>query len=94
MLEFAKTAPTISARKRIRGLTLTTTDLDWFTGDGPEVTGPGESLLMALAGRRGITDELSGPGRPELARRIGDWNPATGTRRPLPWPAPLLTIAA
>jgi len=36
------------------------------------VTGPGESLLMALAGRRGITDELSGPGRTELARRIGD----------------------
>lgn len=72
VLEFAKTAPTISARKRIRGLTLTATDLDWSTGDGPEVTGPGESLLMALAGRRGITDELSGPGRPELARRIGD----------------------
>ena len=72
VLEFAKTAPTISARKRIRGLTLTATDLDWTTGDGPEVTGPGESLLMALAGRRGITDELSGPGLPELVHRIGD----------------------
>lgn len=72
VLEFAKTAPTISARKRLRGLTLTATDLDWSAGAGPEVTGPGESLLMALAGRRGITDELSGPGVPELARRVGD----------------------
>jgi len=36
------------------------------------VTGPGESLLMALAGRRGITDELFLVCVPELARRIGD----------------------
>jgi uncharacterized protein (TIGR03083 family) len=71
VLEFAKTAPTISAKKRIRGLRLTATDVDWTSGDGPEVTGPGEALLMALAGRRGITAELSGPGLPELARRIG-----------------------
>jgi hypothetical protein len=36
------------------------------------VTGPGEALLMALAGRGGITGELSGPGLAELARRNGD----------------------
>ena len=71
-LDYARTAPPIRARKRIRGLTLTATDLDWTTGEGPEVTGPGEGLLMALAGRRGITPELSGPGLPQLARRIGD----------------------
>lgn len=71
VLDFARTAPTISAGKRIRGLTLTATDLDWTTGTGPEVTGPAEALLMALAGRRGVTDELSGPGVPELAARIG-----------------------
>jgi uncharacterized protein (TIGR03083 family) len=71
-LEYAKSAPPIRARKRIRGLTLTATDLDWTTGEGPEVTGPGEALLLALAGRRGITGELSGPGLPELAGRIGD----------------------
>ncbi|GAA4693958.1 maleylpyruvate isomerase family mycothiol-dependent enzyme [Pseudonocardia yuanmonensis] len=71
VLEFARTAPTIGARKRIRGLTLTATDLDWTTGEGPEVSGPGEALLMALAGRRGITGDLSGPGLPELAERIG-----------------------
>lgn len=72
VLDFAKTAPKIGARKRIRGLRLAATDLDWTTGEGPEVSGPAEALLMALAGRRGVTGELAGPGRPELARRIGD----------------------
>jgi hypothetical protein len=36
------------------------------------VTGPAEALLMALAGRRGITHELSGPGLRVLAARVGD----------------------
>ncbi len=70
-LEFARTAPTIGAAKRIRGLTLIATDLDWTTGSGPAVEGPAESLLMAVAGRRGIVAELSGPGRQTLAERIG-----------------------
>lgn len=70
VLDFARTAPTIGAKKRIRGLTLTATDLDWSTGTGHVVEGPGESLLMALAGRCGVVDELSGPGQPELAHRI------------------------
>ena len=35
VLEFAKTAPPIHAAKRIRGLTLTATDIDWTTGHGP-----------------------------------------------------------
>ncbi|MCE3553224.1 maleylpyruvate isomerase family mycothiol-dependent enzyme [Pseudonocardia sp. RS11V-5] len=71
VLDYARTAPPIRARTRIRGLTLRATDLDWTTGSGPEVTGPAEALLMALAGRPGITGELSGPGLPELAARIG-----------------------
>ncbi|HZZ50692.1 MAG TPA: maleylpyruvate isomerase family mycothiol-dependent enzyme [Pseudonocardia sp.] len=69
-LDFAATARPIRAVPRIRGLTLTATDLEWRTGDGPEITGPGESLLMALAGRRGITDELTGPGLATLMSRI------------------------
>lgn len=71
VLEFAKTAPPLGSKKRIRGLTLTATDLDWTTGNGPEVAGPGEALLMALAGRHGIIGELSGPGLPVLVARIG-----------------------
>jgi uncharacterized protein (TIGR03083 family) len=70
-LDFARTAPTIGAARRIRGLTLTATDLDWTTGTGPAVEGPAESLLMALAGRQATTAELRGRGQPILARRIG-----------------------
>lgn len=70
-LDTAKTAPTIGAAKRIKDLTLTATDIDWTTGEGPEITGTGEALLMSIAGRRGITAELSGPGVATLSDRIG-----------------------
>jgi uncharacterized protein (TIGR03083 family) len=70
VLEFARTAPTIGAARRIHGLTLTATDLDWTAGKGPAVEGPAESLLMAIAGRRGTARELTGPGQPALAGRI------------------------
>lgn len=70
VLDVARTAPTIGAAKRIRGLTLVATDLDRTTGAGPVVEGPAESLLMALAGRRGVAAELSGPGRPTLGERL------------------------
>jgi uncharacterized protein (TIGR03083 family) len=69
-LDTARSAPTLAAAKRIRGLTLTATDLDWTTGDGPAVEGPGEALLMVIAGRAGITPELAGPGVTILAERI------------------------
>lgn len=69
-LDFGRTAPTLHARRRIRGLRLTATDLDWSTGDGPTVAGPAEPLLMAIAGRP-TTDELTGPGLATLAERIG-----------------------
>jgi uncharacterized protein (TIGR03083 family) len=70
-LDFGRTARPIGAKKRIQGLALAATDLDWSAGDGPVVEGPAESLLMAMGGRRGIVDELSGPGLPTLAGRIG-----------------------
>lgn len=70
VLDFARGAPPLQARPRIRGLTLQATDLDWRTGNGPLVEGPAEALLMALAGRTGITAELTGPGVATLAARI------------------------
>lgn len=69
-LQFAPTAPPIKAGKRIRGLTLAATDLDWTIGEGPIVEGPGEALLMALAGRPAALPELSGSGAPTLAERV------------------------
>ena len=46
------------------------TDLDWSLNDGPEVSGPGMSLLLAMAGRPAGLESLSGPGVPELHRRM------------------------
>ena len=69
-LDTARSAPTLSAAKIIRGLTLRATDLDWSTGDGPVVEGPGEALLMAMAGRRGMSAELTGSGAATLAARL------------------------
>jgi hypothetical protein len=56
--------------QRGTGLRLQATDIAWSHGDGPEVLGPAESILMALAGRRGTLAELSGPGLPILASRM------------------------
>jgi uncharacterized protein (TIGR03083 family) len=70
-LDFAKTSPAIRGFWHRRGLRLVATDLDWSVGTGPEVTGTGEALLMAIAGRRVSIDELAGPGRPLLRRHLG-----------------------
>jgi uncharacterized protein (TIGR03083 family) len=70
-LSFARFAPPIGAFWRARGLRLVATDLGWAAGRGPEVRGPGEALLMAISGRRGVVGELSGPGQATLAARIG-----------------------
>jgi uncharacterized protein (TIGR03083 family) len=71
-LSFARFAPPIGAFWRARGLRLVATDLDWAAGRGPEVLGPAEALLMAISGRRGVVQELAGPGQPTLAARIGN----------------------
>ena len=70
-LNFARIAPPLGAGRLIRGLRLTATDFDWTTGRGPEVRGPGEALLLSIAGRRGIVGELEGPGQAILHERIG-----------------------
>ncbi|BBZ69857.1 maleylpyruvate isomerase family mycothiol-dependent enzyme [Mycobacterium paraseoulense] len=53
-----------------RGVRLTTTDLDWSHGRGPELTGPAEAVLMAVSGRHSAIVELAGPGQRVLARRL------------------------
>jgi uncharacterized protein (TIGR03083 family) len=60
-LNFALVAPPIRGLWRARGLRLVATDLDWAAGRGQLVEGPAEALLMAIAGRRGVTDQLTGP---------------------------------
>ena len=69
-LDFALRSPRLPAKRLTRGLSLVATDLDWVTGDGPRVSGPAESLLMAASGRAGTAPELDGPGAQILEQRI------------------------
>jgi uncharacterized protein (TIGR03083 family) len=69
-LNFARFAPTIRGAWRARGVRLVASDLDWSHGRGPEVRGPGEALLMAMAGRRAALDDLDGPGKAKLAQQF------------------------
>ncbi|ETW21257.1 maleylpyruvate isomerase family mycothiol-dependent enzyme [Mycobacterium gastri] len=70
VLQLVPKNPRLGARPRINGLRLRATDLDWTHGSGPEVTGTGEALLVAMAGRPAAVADLSGPGRRTLAQRL------------------------
>ena len=70
VLGIALGAPTLPARRNARGLTLRATDLDWSTGAGPEVEGPAEALLMAVAGRAQALGDLGGAGLDTLRSRV------------------------
>ncbi|MFC9665105.1 maleylpyruvate isomerase family mycothiol-dependent enzyme [Nocardia sp. NPDC127606] len=54
-----------------KGLRFVATDVDWSSGDGPEVRGPGEAIALAVVGRTAALDDLTGGGLPELRRRLG-----------------------
>ena len=60
----------VGARKRAAGLRLVASDLDWAHGDGPEVVGTGEAVLLAICGRPVVLDELSGAGVDRLRTRV------------------------
>ena len=49
-------------RSRARGLRVEATDIGWVWGDGELVAGPGEAIMMALAGRESAVEELTGAG--------------------------------
>lgn len=55
------------ARRRLRGVALVADDVAWRAGDGPEVRGPVEALLLLLTGRSAALDRLRGPGLPLLS---------------------------
>ncbi len=56
-----KMATTLVDRKPLEGVRLVATDRDWSFGEGDEITGSGEALMMGMAGRP-VLDELTGPG--------------------------------
>lgn len=57
-------------RGHLGGLRLVATDQDWTHGDGQELRGPSEALVMALTGRAVALDDLAGPGVDVLSRRL------------------------
>ncbi len=60
----------IGAKRRIAGLRLRASDVDWTGGDGPEVTGPLSSLVLSMTGRRAGLVDLTGDGVATLATRV------------------------
>lgn len=55
------------ARRRLRGLCLTATDADWTAGDGEEVRGPIDALVLLFTGRAATAaSRLEGPGLQRL----------------------------
>ncbi|MDO3649139.1 maleylpyruvate isomerase family mycothiol-dependent enzyme [Nocardia mangyaensis] len=55
---------------RTRGLRFIATDVAWSAGKGPEIHGPGEAIALAAVGRPVALADLTGPGLPELRRRL------------------------
>jgi uncharacterized protein (TIGR03083 family) len=72
VLNYALTSPATRGAHRTRGVRLVATDLDWSHGDGLQVTGPAEALLMAMAARPDAFNQLTGPGKELLAQRVCD----------------------
>lgn len=59
----------LKVKARIAGVTFRMTDGDWSYGSGPEVSGPGISILMAMVGRKIALGDLSGDGVAVLSGR-------------------------
>jgi len=52
----------LGTKRRITGVMLRATDVDWSHGSGPEVAGPILAILMAMTGREAALDDLSEAG--------------------------------
>ena len=66
---YKKTGGPLRAKKRVDGLKLQATDVDWSTGAGPEVEGPCMSLILAMVGRTGALADCEGAGVETLRAR-------------------------
>jgi uncharacterized protein (TIGR03083 family) len=65
----ARTSTAMGGSKQlVAGVMLVATDADLTIGDGPEVSGPALSILLAISGRDVALADLDGPGVPNLRR--------------------------
>jgi uncharacterized protein (TIGR03083 family) len=60
----------VGAKKRMRGLKVTASDVGWSFGSGPEVSGPGMAVLLVMTGRSRGLDDLQGAGLDDLRARM------------------------
>lgn len=60
----------VNSRTMAKALRLVATDGPFRAGDGPEVSGPTEALVMLMAGRAPYLDEVGGAGKGSLASRL------------------------
>jgi hypothetical protein len=67
---YTKVSFPVGTKKRIQGLKLAAIDLDWSHGSGPEVSGPGQALLLVMTGRAAGLGDLSGGGVGALRDRM------------------------
>ena len=58
------------AKRKMQRFRLTATDIAWSVGDGMEVRGPMDALLLVLTGRLVAVKRLSGDGAAELAAQL------------------------
>ena len=66
---YKKTGAPLRGKERVKGLKLRATDVDWQIGDGPEVSGPCMSLILAMVGRTEALADCEGEGVAKLRDR-------------------------
>ena len=66
---YKKTGAPLRAKKRLEGLKLRATDVDWSAGEGPEVSGPCMSLILGMVGRADALADCAGDGVQTLKSR-------------------------
>lgn len=60
----------VKSKQRMAGLRWRATDVGWTAGDGPEVVGAAEALVLLASGRPAPLGEVSGDGVTTLADRL------------------------
>jgi uncharacterized protein (TIGR03083 family) len=69
---YAKNTLLVPGKKRIAGISLRATDTEWQggTAGSPEVSGPLVALIMAMAGRKAVLEDLEGAGLEQLRGQL------------------------
>lgn len=70
LLVLSHSDPFTRPGRRTKGLRLVATDVDWSAGTGAVLRGPGEALIMVIAGRPAALADLDGEGLGVLRSRM------------------------